>query len=90
MLESGATLMLQLLVAVTGGPAESVAVSPKLEIPPAPVGVPVTAPVEAFRFKPGGVTAADGQPLPFERYAAGPHPNPLPRGEGTLQSRGIH
>ena len=29
------------------------------------------------------VTTAAGQPLPFERYADGRHPNPLPKGEGT-------
>jgi hypothetical protein len=47
--------MLQLLlVAVTGGAAESVALVLKEEVPPAPVGAPVTAPVEAFRFKPVG------------------------------------
>ena len=48
------------------------------------------------------VTAADGRPLPFERYAdgivsnsnrlalastPGPHPNPLPKGEGTTGGR---
>ena len=43
-----------LLVAVTGGTAESVALVLKNEAPPAPVGLPVIAPVEAFRFKPVG------------------------------------
>ena len=43
-------VMLQLLVAVPA--AESETLAPKV-LPP-PVGVPVTAPVEAFRFKPGG------------------------------------
>jgi hypothetical protein len=50
---AGVTLMLQvLLVTITG--TESVALALKEEVPPAPVGVPVTAPVEVLRVKPGG------------------------------------
>ena len=55
-LVDGVTVMPQvLLVAVTGvGVSESVALVLKEDTPPAPVGVPVTAPVVAFRFKPAG------------------------------------
>jgi hypothetical protein len=44
--------MVQVLVAVAGDPAESTTVPVKVVVPP--VGVPVIAPEEVFRTKPGG------------------------------------
>jgi hypothetical protein len=51
-LPAGATTMLQLLVAVPLAKSSTLVV--KEEVPPAPVGVPLTTPVEAFRIKPAG------------------------------------
>ena len=51
-LAAGATTMLQLLVAVPL--RESSALVVKDDVPPDPVGVPVTVPVETFRLKPAG------------------------------------
>lgn len=48
-----ATAMLKALVAVAGGVAESVTRTVKLEVPAAPLGVPVIVPFE-FRVKPLG------------------------------------
>ena len=46
--------MLQVLVAVTGGASESVALVLNEEVPPAAVAIPVIAPVEEFRVRPAG------------------------------------
>jgi hypothetical protein len=52
-LAAGVTVMLQLLLTVTG--VESVALAVKEKgLPTAVVGVPVTAPEAVFRLKPGG------------------------------------
>jgi hypothetical protein len=44
--------MVQVLVAVAGGPPESTTVATNVAAPP--VAVPIIDPVEAFRVKPGG------------------------------------
>ena len=49
-----ATVMLQLLVAVTGGNSESVALVLKFAVAPVPVGVPAMVPVDEFTLKPAG------------------------------------
>lgn len=52
-LPAGVTVILQVLLVTNTGTA-SVALALKEEVPPAPVGVPVTAPVDVFRVKPVG------------------------------------
>jgi len=56
-LAAGVTLTLQVLLVTKTG-TESVALVLNEEVPPAPVGVPVIAPVEEFRIKPAGSVPA--------------------------------
>ena len=57
--EAAATAMLQLLVPVPAGDAESCALEAKAKVP-AEVGVPMRSPVAVTRLKPGGSDAGVG------------------------------